>query len=334
MPTKSGEKLLYEDLTYQIRGACFNIWREFGGVFKEKVVDRALTEELKSRGLEVENQKSIDIFYKGKKIASYIPDKIVNDSILLEIKCKPSLTKEDERQFWYYLKGSHYKIGLLINFGSQKLEIKRRIYDKARNSIRVNPPSNPRLSASTNKGFTLIEMLVAVVIFSLIIGAISGIFISGLIGQRQALVSQKLLDQTSYALEYMGRALRMARKQTTGLPACLSQNGLNYEIAEIVPGVSGLKFINHLENDDCQGFFLQDEKLKQLKGGIVYDLTSSNLEITSFNFLLQGESQEDDFQPRVTIFLEIKGTGTRIEEQPRIKIQTSISQRNLDVKYE
>ncbi|GAI33847.1 unnamed protein product, partial [marine sediment metagenome] len=60
--------------------------------------------------------------------------------------------------------------------------------------------------------------------------SISGVFISGFRGQRSALSSQRLLDQTSYALEYMSRALRMASKQTADIPACLSQDGLNYEI--------------------------------------------------------------------------------------------------------
>jgi len=58
MLTRNREKLLYEDLTYKIRGACFDIWKEFGGAFKEKVVDRALNEELRIRGLDVENQKT------------------------------------------------------------------------------------------------------------------------------------------------------------------------------------------------------------------------------------------------------------------------------------
>jgi GxxExxY protein len=135
MVTKGGEKLLYEDLTYQIRSACFEIWKLFGGVFKESVVDRALAKALEKRGLRVENQKKIDIYYGEEKIGTYIPDKVINNCVLLEIKCKPYLTCEDEKQFWLYLKGSPYKLGLLINFGSKKLEIKRRIYDKARKNL-------------------------------------------------------------------------------------------------------------------------------------------------------------------------------------------------------
>jgi len=187
----------------------------------------------------------------------------------------------------------------------------------------------------TKGGFTLIEMLVAVMIFSLIIGVISGVFISGLRGQKMTLSSQKLLDQISYALEYMSRALRMANKQTADIPACLFQEGLNYEITH---SGSGLKFINHLEEDDCQEFFLEDSQLKYRKkigqaGEETLDLTSSNLQITSLIFSISGEGQDDDLQPRVTIFLNMKGKGQKPEEQPEMKIQTTISQRNLDVKY-
>lgn len=131
-----GTEFLYEDVTYKIRGACFEVYKQFGGAFKEKVIENSLIEELKSRGLEIENQKRIDIYFKDKKVGVYVPDMIVNNSVLIELKCKPFITKEDERQFWLYLKGSEYKLGLLINFGSSKLEIKRRIYDSARENQR------------------------------------------------------------------------------------------------------------------------------------------------------------------------------------------------------
>ena len=124
--------LLYEAETKLIRDACYEVWNQFGGAFKEKIIDRALDIALKNKELKVDNQKRIDIYFQNKKVGTYIPDKIINDKILIELKCKPYLTKEDERQFWLYLKGSDYKVGLLVNFGSEKLEFKRRVYDKAR----------------------------------------------------------------------------------------------------------------------------------------------------------------------------------------------------------
>ena len=135
--------LLYRKETYLIRGACFEIWKRFGGAFKEKVIENALALELKRRGLEVDRQKKISIRWKNEVVGMYVPDLVVDDSILIELKVKPFLTKEDERQFWCYLRGSKYRLGLLINFGNE-LEIKRRIYDKARKKI---PRSSASLSA-------------------------------------------------------------------------------------------------------------------------------------------------------------------------------------------
>lgn len=129
------EGLIYEQETYKIRGACFKVWKEFGGAFKESVAENALVAELIEMGFTVDKQKRIDIFYKNQKVGTYVPDILVNGIILIELKSKPFITKEDERQFWLYLKATNYKLGLLINFGPKKLEIRRRIYDEARNTL-------------------------------------------------------------------------------------------------------------------------------------------------------------------------------------------------------
>jgi GxxExxY protein len=126
------EGLIYQEETYKIRGACFKVWKEFGGAFKESVIENALVIELQEMGFRVDCQKKITLQYKGKKVGTYIPDIIINDKILIELKSKPFITREDQRQFWLYLKATDYKLGLLINFGPDKLTINRRIYDKAR----------------------------------------------------------------------------------------------------------------------------------------------------------------------------------------------------------
>jgi GxxExxY protein len=83
--------------------------------------------------LEVEKEKRIDIYYSGQKVGTYMPDLVIEDKILIELKVKPKLTQGDIKQFWYYLKGSNFKLGYLINFGLLNgVEIIRRIYDKAR----------------------------------------------------------------------------------------------------------------------------------------------------------------------------------------------------------
>lgn len=211
-------------------------------------------------------------------------------------------------------KSNGKKEGKIIPFLAKKIYIIGFLYMKKKKKIK--------------NGFTLIELLVALAIFSIIVGITSGVFLSALSAQRKTLASRELLDQTSYALEYMSRALRMAKKELAA-PSCLSRNGLNYEITR---GGVGLKFLNY--QGICQEFFLDinTKCLKESKGGLEEFLTSADLEIESFNIKLSGESEGDTDQPRVTLFLKIKGKGQKPEEKPEIKIQTTISQRNLDLR--
>lgn len=125
-------KLLYEEESYKMRGACFEVWKQFGSAFKEKIIEKALSKEFKDKGLFVEQQKRLEVLYKNEKIGTYVPDFVIDGKIIVEIKVKPLLAQEDRRQFWYYLRGSQYKLGFLVNFGTKKLEIIRRVYDSAR----------------------------------------------------------------------------------------------------------------------------------------------------------------------------------------------------------
>ena len=131
---KKVSDFLYEEESYSIRVACFTVWNKLGSAFKESAIDKALSLEMIKRDLKVEDQKKIAIMYDGEKIGIYIPDKVINDKIILELKRKSYLTKQDIQNFWNYLRGSTYKLGFLVNFGDDKLEIKRVIYDKARKS--------------------------------------------------------------------------------------------------------------------------------------------------------------------------------------------------------
>ena len=168
-----------------------------------------------------------------------------------------------------------------------------------------------------NKGFTLIEMTVVTAIFVLLITAGSGIFISSIKAQRQSLASQEVLDQTSYLMEYMSKALRMANKDLTG--ACTGTAKLNYSFQ------SGcLKFKNW--QGTCQQFCLDGTRIKDENNNY---LTSPSLTVSSFNIVLFGAEQPptDNKQPRVTLFLEVLG-----KEGSHIETQTTISQRNPDIR--
>jgi len=191
------------------------------------------------------------------------------------------------------------------------------------------------------KGYTLIEVMVAVAIFFSVLAAPTGFFIASLKSQMRTLASQELLSQTSYFLEYISRALRMAKKDKNG--SCLGLNS-NYmktnsrTLAGVTYSGPGIKFESYHDTPICQEIFLDgnDKVLKESRNGAApLPLTSGKLEILSFN--VGGEEsweQYDNLQPKVTLFFEIKGgKNLKPELQPKMKIQTTISQRNLDVTY-
>lgn len=120
-------ELLYEDLTYKIRGAVFNVYNVLGFGHKESVYQNALDHELRKSGIDFESQKSVDLFYDGGKVGIYRPDFIVDNKIIIELKSSCFLTKSDKEQVLHYLKGSRHKLALLINFGASKLQIERLI---------------------------------------------------------------------------------------------------------------------------------------------------------------------------------------------------------------
>lgn len=125
--------LIYPSESYMIRGACFIIYKKFRNTQKESVYQKALVEELKSKGLNVEREKQLPVYHLGIKVGTYAPDLLVNDAIILELKAKPFLHKDDVQQFWHYLKNSEFKLGFLINFGEPNgVKIIRRVYEQAR----------------------------------------------------------------------------------------------------------------------------------------------------------------------------------------------------------
>lgn len=125
--------LLYEKESYGIRGAAFDIYKSLRNGHKEKVYQNALYLGLKEKGLSVDRERKIKIYYTGEDIGTYTPDFIINRNILIELKAKPRLLQEDIKQFWQYLKGSRYRLGFLINLGScDGVEIIRRVFDTAR----------------------------------------------------------------------------------------------------------------------------------------------------------------------------------------------------------
>ncbi len=118
--------LLYEKESYEIIGACMEVYNELGKGFSEIVYKDALEYEFQLRNIPYEREKSYKIKYKDKILPhSYDADFIVFNKIPLEVKAIEQLVPGNVRQTINYLAASKMKLGLLVNFGEDTLKYKR-----------------------------------------------------------------------------------------------------------------------------------------------------------------------------------------------------------------
>lgn len=124
-------KLLYQELTDVIIKTFYEVYNELGYGFLERVYQNSLYLELKNKGLKVEAQKKIEVYYKGIEVGQYYADLIVEDLVILELKAADCIVAAFENQILNYLKGTNCEVGLLLNFGT-KPEFKRKIFENSR----------------------------------------------------------------------------------------------------------------------------------------------------------------------------------------------------------
>jgi len=134
--TKNGEDLLYEKESYVLRGIFMKIYNELGPGYKESVYVKALIQEFEENTIQFEKEKYLKIIRKGESLGSFRVDFIVWNKIIIEIKALEFLPAVSERQAQSYLVGSEFKLAFLVNFGSNKLQIIRKINDKAKHLIK------------------------------------------------------------------------------------------------------------------------------------------------------------------------------------------------------
>jgi GxxExxY protein len=121
-------KWLFKDLTEKIIGSAMEVHRELHSGFLEYVYKEALCHELDLQKINYDRQKDIDIYYKDFVIPKkYRPDLLVEGKVLVEIKSTSGLILNDEAQLLHYLKVTKVRVGLLLNFGANSLEIRRMV---------------------------------------------------------------------------------------------------------------------------------------------------------------------------------------------------------------
>lgn len=112
-------------MTGAVIGAAFEISKVLGPGFLEKVYERALLKELAARGVRAKTQVLFPVSYKGQPVGDYLADLVIEERLIVELKCVERISNEHTAQCINYLKASGLRVGLLLNFQRSRLEWKR-----------------------------------------------------------------------------------------------------------------------------------------------------------------------------------------------------------------
>ena len=115
-----------QNLTRKIIGCAYRVFNELGFGFLESVYERSMLIELQENGLKAEVQQPVTVFYKGNQVGEFAADIIVEDKVILELKSVLRLVEAHEVQLVNYLVATGISTGLLINFGKNGVEVKRK----------------------------------------------------------------------------------------------------------------------------------------------------------------------------------------------------------------
>ena len=119
------ERGFFDSLTERVLGAVFEVSNILGAGFLERVYERALLMELGLRGIRATAQASFAVTYKGHHIGEYFADILVEDVLVVELKCVERLANEHTAQCLNYLRASDRTLCLLVNFQKPKVEWRR-----------------------------------------------------------------------------------------------------------------------------------------------------------------------------------------------------------------
>jgi GxxExxY protein len=115
------------EITEKIIGCAMKVSNTLGVGYLEKVYENALVVELARAGLGVEQQKPLNVTYEGVIVGDFAADIIVNGSVLLELKAAKIIDQTHQAQLLNYLRVTGIKLGLILNFGTSRLGIKRMV---------------------------------------------------------------------------------------------------------------------------------------------------------------------------------------------------------------
>jgi len=119
--------LQHQEITEKIIGCAYRVYNTMGFGFLESVYEKCLLIELHKARLNVESQKPIAVYYDGQAVGDFVADLLVEDAVIVELKSVRRLVEAHEVQLVNYLVATGKDVGLLLNFGEEKVEVKRKL---------------------------------------------------------------------------------------------------------------------------------------------------------------------------------------------------------------
>lgn len=117
----------FKELTEKIIGCAYTVYNKMGFGYLESVYEKCMMIELKKAGLKAEAQHPITVYYDDEIVGEFFADIIVENEIILELKSVRRVVKAHEVQLVNYLTATKKDVGLILNFGERKVEIKRKV---------------------------------------------------------------------------------------------------------------------------------------------------------------------------------------------------------------
>ena len=117
----------FEQLTEKIIGCTYKVYNNMGFGYLESVYEKCLLIEFRNNNIAADSQVPIKVEYFGESVGNFVADILVEDSIIIELKSVKNLNKAFEIQLVNYLVATKKDVGLLINFGEKKVEVKRKV---------------------------------------------------------------------------------------------------------------------------------------------------------------------------------------------------------------
>ena len=298
------EKIIEKELSYKLVGIFFEIQNELGRFCRERQYADLLEKKFIKEKLNFKREYPIEI---ADRKSNFI-DFIIENKILIDLKAKPFIKKDDYYQMKRYLQITNLEIGLVVNFRDEYLKPRRVLNSVKNKSKKIFVDLDKKFVASDrSKGFTIVELLVSMSLFSIIVGIASGVFIQSMRAQRAVVALSAAVSNAQLTIEQMAREIRIGENFS------LSGGELNFTNAK------GESII----------YRLGAEKIERGVNGNFGPLTAENVSVKNLGFVLSGNLPDDGQPPKITLIMQIGTKGSQVENS-MINLQVSVSSRVLD----